>query len=49
MRQEETRNTLINATIQVFARDGIDKATTKNLAAEAGLNEVYIHKNEAYN
>lgn len=44
MRHEVTRDTLINATIQVFARDGIDKATTKNLAAEAGLNEVYIYR-----
>ncbi len=44
MKLEETRITLINATIQVIARDGLDKATTKNLAAEAGLNEAYIYR-----
>lgn len=44
MKQQETRDTLINAAIQVIARDGLDKTTTKHLAAEAGVNEVYIYR-----
>lgn len=44
MRQDDMRSALINAAIQVIARDGLDKATTKLIAGEAGVNEVYIYR-----
>ena len=47
MKKEDMRLALINAAIQVIARDGLDKATTKSIATEAGLNEVYIYRNFA--
>lgn len=45
MKKEEMRLNLINATIRIIAREGLDKATTKSIANEAGLNEVYIYRN----
>ena len=41
----ETRNKLINATIQVIGTLGIDKATTKKISETAGgINEAYIYR-----
>lgn len=44
MDQENIRQRLIESTIRVISRDGIDKATTKLLAKEADVNEVYIYR-----
>lgn len=44
MKQDEIRRAMIDGTIHVVARDGLDKATTKLLAAEAGVNEAYIYR-----
>lgn len=44
MKREEIRRSLIEGTIRVVAREGLDKATTKLLATEAGVNEVYIYR-----
>ncbi len=44
MKREESRRILIDATIQVIAREGWDKATTKAIAREADMNEVYIYR-----
>lgn len=45
MKKEEMRLSLINATIRIISRGGLDKATTKSIATEANLNEVYIYRN----
>lgn len=42
--QQQMRAALIDAAIKIVSRDGLDKATTKRLATEAGLNEVYIYR-----
>ena len=44
MKQDDIRNKLIEATIQVIARDGLDKASTKSISQYAGVNEVYIYR-----
>ena len=44
MKQDVIRSSLIDATVRVVSREGLDKATTKRLAQEAGLNEVYIYR-----
>lgn len=44
MKSEDMRVSLINSTIQTIAEVGIDHATTKLLATNAGLNEVYIYR-----
>ena len=40
----EVRQRLIDSTIRVVARDGLDRATTKAISCEAGINEVYIYR-----
>lgn len=44
MKHYNVRDKLIGATVQVIAADGLDKATTKNIAKEAGLYETYIYQ-----
>ena len=45
MRQaKDMRQLLIESAIRVVAREGLDKATTKAIAADAGLNEAYIYR-----
>ncbi|MBR2634243.1 MAG: TetR/AcrR family transcriptional regulator [Clostridia bacterium] len=44
MKQDETRRKLIDGTIRIVARDGLDKATTKQISTETELNEVYIYR-----
>lgn len=44
MNQVDMQQKLIDSTISVIANVGIHKATTKLIAAQAGLNEVYIYR-----
>lgn len=44
MEIQEMKQTFIKAAIAVVARDGLEKVTTKAIAAQAGLNEAYIYK-----
>ena len=44
MKQEEFRQILIDGTIRVIARDGIDKASAKQIETETGINPVYIYR-----
>ncbi len=44
MKQDETRRRLIDGTIQVIARDGLDKATTKQIGTVTNINEAYIYR-----
>ncbi|MBQ8742891.1 MAG: TetR/AcrR family transcriptional regulator [Clostridia bacterium] len=44
MKQDEIRRTLIDGTIHVIARDGLDKATTKQIGLATTTNEVYIYR-----
>ncbi|MBQ8549759.1 MAG: TetR/AcrR family transcriptional regulator [Clostridia bacterium] len=44
MKQDETRRKLIDGTIHVIARDGLDKATTKQIGIETSTNEAYIYR-----
>lgn len=44
MEVQEMRQVFIDSAVRVVARDGLEKATTKAIAAEAGLNEAYIYK-----
>ena len=44
MKQDEIRSKLINGTIHVIARDGIEKATTKQIGIETSTNEAYIYR-----
>ena len=44
MKQDETRRRLIDGTIHVIARDGLDKATTKQIGIETSVNEAYIYR-----
>lgn len=41
---DEIRQALIDGTVRVVARNGLDKATTKALTTEAGVNEVNIYR-----
>lgn len=41
---QQIRQAFIDSVIRVVARVGLVKATTKAIAAEAGLNETYIYK-----
>lgn len=34
----------MESAVHVVARDGLEKTTTKAIAAQAGLNEAYIYK-----
>ncbi len=44
MKQDELRQRLIDGTIHVIARDGIDKATTKSIGEETSINQAYIYR-----
>lgn len=44
MKQDEIRLKLIDGTIRVIARDGLDKATTKQIGTETTVNEAYIYR-----
>ncbi|MBE6680417.1 MAG: TetR/AcrR family transcriptional regulator [Ruminococcaceae bacterium] len=44
MKQDEIRRKLISGTIHVIARDGLDKATTKQIGIETSINEAYIYR-----
>lgn len=44
MQQEELRRKLLDGTIRVIANDGLDKATTKRIGFETGINEAYIYR-----
>jgi AcrR family transcriptional regulator len=41
---DATEEKIIKATFRIFQKEGIDKATTKKIAAEAGVNEVTIFR-----
>lgn len=44
MKLEETKKKLIDGTICVISRYGLDKATTKLIAKEIDINEAYIYR-----
>ena len=44
MEQESMKQAFMESAVRVVARDGMEKATTKAVAAEAKLNEAYIYK-----
>ncbi len=44
MKQDEIRHKLIDGTIRVISRDGLDKATTKQIGTETSVNEAYIYR-----
>lgn len=44
MRQDELRRGLIDGTIHVIAQQGLDKATTKLIGTQTGINEAYIYR-----
>ena len=44
MQQYELRQKLIEGTIKTIAREGLDKASTKQIALAAAVNEVYIYR-----
>ena len=44
MKHYNVRDRLINATVKVISSQGLDKATTKVIAKEAGLYETYIYQ-----
>lgn len=39
---ENAKQTFIESAVRVVARDGLDKTTTKAIAADAGLNEAFM-------
>jgi AcrR family transcriptional regulator len=41
---ENAKQAFIESAVHVVARDGLDKTTTKAIAAHAGLNEAYIYR-----
>ncbi len=44
MKQEDIRLRLIDGTVRVIARKGIDKATTKSIGEETSINQAYIYR-----
>ena len=44
MKQDEFRQQLIDGTVRVIARDGLDKASAKQIELETGINAVYIYR-----
>lgn len=44
MKQDEFRQRLIDGAIRVIARDGLDKASAKQIELETGINVVYIYR-----
>lgn len=43
-RERNAKQAFIEGTVRVVARDGLDKATTKAIAADVGLNEANIYR-----
>ena len=44
MKQDKIRRTLIDGTIRVIAREGLDRASTKLIGTETATNEAYIYR-----
>ena len=44
MKRDEIRPKLIDGTIRVIAKEGLDKASTKQIGLTSNLNEVYIYR-----
>ncbi len=44
LEQQSMKQAFMESAVRIVARDGLEKATTKSIAAEAGLNEAYIYK-----
>lgn len=44
MKQDKIRRSLIDGTIHVIARDGLDKASTKQIGIATSTNEAYIYR-----
>ena len=44
MTQDEMRLALLDSTVRIIAKDGLDKATTRSIAQAAQLNEAYIYR-----
>ena len=44
LKQDEIRARLIEGTVRIIARDGLDKASTKQIETETGINVVYIYR-----
>lgn len=44
MKQDEIRRCLIDGTIRVIAREGLDKASTKQIGRATSINEAYIYR-----
>ena len=44
MKQDELRRGLIDGTIHVIAKDGLDKASTKQIGIVTSINEAYIYR-----
>lgn len=44
MKQDEFRQKLIDGTIHVIAKDGLDKASTKQIGTITAVNEAYIYR-----
>ncbi len=44
MSPDQTRKKLIEGTIRVIARDGLEKVTTKSIGVETSINEAYIYR-----
>ena len=44
MKQDELRLRLIDGTIHVIAREGLDKASTKQIGLATNINEAYIYR-----
>lgn len=42
--KENTEEKIIDATFHILEKEGVQKATTKRIAAEAGVNEVTIFR-----
>ena len=42
--RENTEEKIIRATFNIVQKEGVQKATTKKIAAEAGVNEVTIFR-----
>lgn len=44
MKREEIRQKLIDGTIRVIAKEGLDKASTKQIGIATSINEAYIYR-----
>lgn len=44
MKRDEIRRKLIDGTIQVIAKEGLDKASTKQIGIATAVNEAYIYR-----